>query len=195
MATTYLPPGVSPAPLYDDALADVFQTNVVGVTGVTGSLVRPRWQPEPPNQPDFTTNWVAIGVTVMEGDKYAYKNHDPSLNGGLGGDYLEKDERIELVMSFYGPNASGLCKRYEDGLQIDRNRDDLLGYGIKLTEVLPARNIPALFKNKWVTRVDMTVVFRRRIKRVYGIPSVVGIPNSLLNNEQYESPITLPPAP
>lgn len=195
MATTYIPPGSSPAPIYDDALVDAFQANVVGVTGLSGTLVRPRWQPEPPNQPSFDTNWAALGVTVMDGSRFAYKSHDPSANGGLGADYLEKDERIEVMLSFYGPNASSLAKRYEDGLQIDRNRDDLLNYGIKLVEVLAVRNIPALLKDKWVARVDMTVSFVRRIRRVYGIATVVGIPNSTLNNEQYTTPITIPPAP
>lgn len=196
MATTYLAPGASPAPIYDDALVDVFQINVVGITGIPGNLVRPRWQPEPPNQPDFNVNWAALGVTVADGDRFAYKAHDPAGNGGLGADYLEKDERIDVMLSFYGPNALGNAKRYEDGLQIDRNRDDLLAYGIKLKEVLASRNIPALLKNKWVTRVDVPVIFMRRIRRVYGVPTVVGIPNGSLNNEQYVTQLVVtPPAP
>jgi hypothetical protein len=195
-AVSYIAPAVASPPLYDDELVDVFQTNVVGVTGIAGTLVRPRWQPEPPNQPDFSINWVAIGCTVLEGDKFAFKGHDPTANGGLGADLFEKDEMIDLVMSFYGPNASRMAKRYEDGIQIDRNRDDLLLYGIKLNSVFQApRNIPALFKNKWVTRVDLTVRFIRRIVRIYGVPSVVGIPNSTLHNEQYETPITIPSPP
>ncbi len=194
MATTYIPPMPAPAPvpIYDNALENVFHDNIVGVMTFDPTLVRPRWQPEPPNQPAFTTDWVAFGVTVTDSDKFAYQVHDPTANSGLGADQFEKDERIEILLSFYGPNSYMNSKLYGDGLQIDRNRDDLLAYGIKFVEVSEARNVPALLKDKWVKRVDVTATFRRRIKRTYGIVTVVGIAPGTINNEQYTTSFKLP---
>lgn len=192
---SYLLPSSSPAPIYGDALDDVFQINIAGITGITDTtLIRPRWQPEPPNQPDFGTNWVAFGVQVVDGDRFSYRKHDPTGNGGLGSDSLEKDETLQLLISFYGPNGTAICKQYQDGLQIDRNRDDLMVYGIKLVEVQEARVLPALLKEKWVRRIDISATFRRRIKRSYSIPTVVG-DSVNLDNEQYQTPIVIPPLP
>ena len=192
---SYLLPSSSPAPIYGDALDDVFQINIAGITGITDTtLIRPRWQPEPPNQPDFSTNWVAFGVQVVDGDRFSYRKHDPTGNGGLGSDLLEKDETLQLLISFYGPNGTAICKQYQDGLQIDRNRDDLIVYGIKLVEVQEARVLPALLKEKWVRRIDISATFRRRIKRSYSIPTVVG-DSVNLDNEQYQTPIVIPPLP
>jgi len=59
---------VTTSPLMDAALDAVFQALVVGITGLPGTLVRPRWQPVPPTQPSVTTNWAAIGVTTNAAD-------------------------------------------------------------------------------------------------------------------------------
>lgn len=190
MATSFMPPAVATPPIYDDALEDAFQATIVGITGIAGDLVRPRWQPEPPNQPAFTANWVAFGIMNMDGDRYAWQGHDPSLNGGLGGNKLERDERLQVLHSFYGPLAQQYMNRYKDGLQVGVNRYALLAFDIKLTECLDGVNVPALMKNKWVKRVDMRALFVRRIKREYAVPSLLSATVGL-NNEEYITPINI----
>jgi hypothetical protein len=181
---TFLAPAVASPPLYDDPLEDAFQATIVGITGIAGDLVRPRWQPEPPNQPPFTTNWVAFGIMTMDGDRYAWQGHDPTLNGGTGGNKFEKDERLNVLHSFYGPGSQQMAARYKDGLQIGLNREALLAFDIKLTECLETVNVPALMKNKWVKRVDMRALFVRRIKREYAVPSLLTATVGL-NNDIY----------
>jgi hypothetical protein len=56
-------PTSPPSPLDGDDLEDYIQQFVAGVAGMDGTLVRPRWQPEPSNIPDFDVTWCATGIT------------------------------------------------------------------------------------------------------------------------------------
>lgn len=44
----------------------------VGLSGLPGNLVFPRWQVAPPKQPDLYTNWMSIGVTSIKPDANGY---------------------------------------------------------------------------------------------------------------------------
>ena len=160
----YLAP-VSSA-IYDDALDDTFQALIAALTGVSGDLVRPRWVVEPSNRPDFATNWVAFGCSKGEVDTFAYDRHDPTNPGSTS---VERDEILSVFCSFYGPNAHGLCERMRDGLEVSQNRDVLSAVGIALVEVQEAAVLPSLLKEKWIRRVDVTVMFRRRTGRKFAI--------------------------
>lgn len=63
-------------PLEGQALTNFLQEQIVGVTGIAGNLVRPRWQPEPPLLPDATIDWIAFGITERKGQTYAYTYHE-----------------------------------------------------------------------------------------------------------------------
>src|ERR1022692_10145 len=65
----------------DDALDALLQGLVVGVTAIPGNLVRPRWQPVPPPQPDQNTNWCAIGVVDEEPEPNVSTVHTAAGNG------------------------------------------------------------------------------------------------------------------
>jgi hypothetical protein len=182
----YLTPDISLTPIYDEALEDVFQANVAGITATDPTLVRPRWQPEPPNQPAFTTDWVAMGVSVTAQDWGVYQAHDPTIvttPPGSGGDRVERDEFLELLLSFYGPNCHARMAQWRDGIMIEPNRWELYTYGIKLVEVMDPVYLPALLKETNVKRVDLRANFARRIKRVYAIQSVADVTVAINNVE------------
>jgi hypothetical protein len=65
----------------DDALVGVLHDMVVGVTGLPASLVRPRWQPQPPTQPSVSTAWCAIGITRYEPYDYPQWTQDEDTSG------------------------------------------------------------------------------------------------------------------
>lgn len=191
----YLAPNSTPVVIDDDALDDAFHDLMAGITGVSGSLVRPRWQATPPTQPDFTTDWIAFGVSVSDVDQFAYIGHDPAGNGGLGTNQVERDEVLKLQCSFYGPNCKTKMSLFRDGLQVDSNRFDLEALGVKFIEMQETINLPALMKERWVKRLDVTSIFRRRVKRVYSIPSLLGIPTQIdLDNEKYHVILPVPPS-
>lgn len=166
-------PQSTPVPLMDDALDDLFQANIVNITGIVGSLVRPRFQPEPAAHPEHNVDWVAFGVVTQDADTFPSITHDPNGDSGAGTDLVERDELITLNLSFYGPNNGRLSSQYREGLFVEQNRWDLAAQGVGLVSVGPVINLPALLKDKWVKRKDTKVIFRRRSGRVYKVPSLV----------------------
>lgn len=189
-----LVPGVAPfpVPIYGDPLLDLFHDTIQGIIGFTdGSLVRPRWQPDPPNIPDFSVDWVAFGIVMTKKDWQPYQFHDPTANDGNGAQVFERDEELTILHSFYGPNSQQLQSQYEDGLQIDQNRGLLDINGIKLMSMQDAYQLPALLKEKWVKKVDQRVVFRRRIRRVYPTLTLLAA-NVDIINEQFTTHVVIP---
>ena len=144
---------------YDLSLEDILHNIVQGMTAIDGTLVRPRWQVEPPQQPDFSTDWVAFGVVRSEVDTFALSSHDPT---GSGSSSVVRDEILHVLHSFYGPNGQARCEAFRDGFEVEQNRDFMLFYNLGLVEVEEVTTLPALMKEKWVRRVDVSVAYRRR---------------------------------
>ena len=173
----FLVPGPTPAPFEDLSLEDFLGQFVVGLTGLDGSLVRPRWQPEPPNLPDFGTDWAAFGVTTQTPDTYGYVQHvgrdtDPDYTGR---DELQRHESVETLCSFYGPNAERYAQQFCDGFLIAQNREVLLLNGFGQTETLGPRAAPALIKERWTRKYDVTWNLRRQIRRSYGVLNIASV--------------------
>ena len=185
----YLTP-VAPLPIYDDALVDALQATITGITGNTGSLIRPRWQPEPVTKPDSSVNWVAFGITNLEPDTFPFEEMAPDGQTMT----VQYSETLQVLHSFYGPAASAMASRFRTGLMVSQNRDPLRAAGILLVAAEKLVNLPALFKEKWVQRVDLTVYYRRVVSHTYQIRSVVSA-GAGLDNELYVTPIPVPTPP
>jgi len=180
------------SPIYDDPLDDYFHEFLVGLSGIPGDLVRPRWQPEPPNQPNFTINWLAFGFPRITEDAFAYQGQGPD-NPETG--LVQRDEVLTMLMSFYGPQGGQIGKQVSASIQLSQNRAYLRTQQISLIEVEDQIKLPALLKEKWVPRVDINVRFRRRAGWVFAIRSVESA-QAGLDNEIYITPIIVePPTP
>lgn len=186
----YILPDALPAVLADNALEDLMQGVLAGVTGIAGNMVRPRWQPEPPNQPDFSENWCAFGITVLPADKYVYLRmiDEDTVE-------LECSEELDVLVSFYGPLCQTYASRWRDGLQIQQNRAALSAQKVKLVTVGDQRQVPALFKQLWTKRIDIPTRFRRWVTRRYSQAAIASATVGL-DNELYITPIVVnPPTP
>lgn len=172
----FIAPNVSPAPLEGQAFDGFLQQIIVGITGMTGSLVRPRWQPEPPNLPAIGTTWAAFGVMLTTPDTYAAIIH---RGAGEGTDELQRHETNEVLISFYGPDADLYASRLRDGLQIAQNREMLFLNGMAHVETKAPISVPTLVKERWLYRLDVTWVMRRAIQRVYPILNVLSAQGSI----------------
>jgi len=159
-----LPTGT--APPYDAALDAIFQAMVVGITGLPGNMVRPRWQVTVPKQPPPATDWCAVGVTVIEPDAGPAIIHDGS---GDGHDQSQRHETINVLLSFYGPNAATNMAFARDGIAIPQNAGAVAAAGVSFVGTGQSVIAPDLINQQWVRRWDLPMTFRRNAERTYPI--------------------------
>jgi hypothetical protein len=195
----YLPPLPPPAPgpLEGQALFEFFQQFFVNLTGLPGTLFFPRWQSEPPNLPAFGTDWAAFGITKRSTSTFAYVRHVPGVNGPTpvsGYNEYQRHEELDILVSFYGPDADTYAALVRDGVQITQNLEVLELNSMGLIETLDLLTVPELVKERWLYRVDLTVRIRRLIVRQYAILDVV-TSGVVINNEQYLTTIPVDTGP
>jgi hypothetical protein len=166
----YLSPAASPAPLEGQALNRFLQGIVVGITGLPGNMVRPRWQAEPPNIPAFGVDWAAIGIIDRKADTFASQIHSPTGNGS---DTVYRQEILEVLCSFYGPDADQYASYLREGLSVSQNRETLQQNAFGLIDVGDVKTVPDFVKERWIYRVDVTIRFRRAIEYVYPVLNIL----------------------
>jgi hypothetical protein len=164
----YLQP-VGTAPPQDADLDAIFQQMIVGLTGLPGNMVRPRWQPTVPKQPEPTANWCAVGVMDVEPDPYAYEEESAD---GTSTKQI-RHEIIPVLCSFYGPHGRAFASQARDGIQLSQNNAMLDLHEMGLVEASRITPAPELVNQQWIRRFDLTMRIRRRIVRTYQVLSVL----------------------
>jgi hypothetical protein len=187
----YLAPVDAQPPPEDAALDAIFQTMVAGITGIPGSLVRPRWQPVVPKQPEANVNWCALSVSsqtmdagpaimhqssyfqdVVASDGSPVTTADGSAADAVnlnGRDVMLRHEDIEVLCSFYGPNAKGFAHQLVDGLYVAQNNEQIKALDMAFTGTSDVRAAPDMVNEQWIRRYDLTLHFRRKVTRTYAV--------------------------
>jgi len=168
------------APVDDDELDTLLQTLVAGVTGMAGEAVRPRWQPEPPNLPNFYMTWCAVGVIARRADTFVAMIHYPE-----GYDLLLRNEALEVLATFYGPKCHGMATRLRDGLMVDQNRELLWRNHMEMVEVGDIRSTAELIKQRWLPRADVDIHLNRQVRRTYPILNIESAHGSVTNQRGF----------
>lgn len=169
----YLSPSSTNGDLNDLALAKFLQQIVVGITGMPGNMVRPRWQPEPPNIPDFTSNWAAIGPGNRKRDPFSAVIHNPS---GDGSNTVVRNRTMDILCSFYGPSSETNSELLAMGLELPQNREAMQLAGFALVSGAGDSTIvPVLIKERWQYRVDIPFTIRQQQQYTYPILNLEGI--------------------
>lgn len=139
----------------EERLEDALHDMVCGLTGLAGSLVRPRWQPLPPAAPGSGVDWCAVGI-MAEGAPGGAAWHADGLTR------LEVHETLTVMCSFYGPRARALARALRDGLWIEQNRAMLRESAnlalVRVGDIIPA---PELVNTRWLRRQDVTLTLTR----------------------------------
>ncbi|MBR8344226.1 phage neck terminator protein [Burkholderia ambifaria] len=162
----YLAPAADAPPAEDDALDDLVHDLIAGITALSPDLVRPRWQPTVPKQPEPGTDWCAFGVQEQEPDAGPAIQHDGT---GDGSDTYVRHQGLDVMCTFYGPRAKGYAQRLADGLAIPQNREQLQLQDMAFVGTSVIRPAPDFVNQQWVRRYDMTVTLRRKITRTYAV--------------------------
>src|SRR5690606_4618571 len=92
-----------------------------GISGLNGTLVRAKFQKNPPPQPsDIDTNWIGFSLNTItqDGNAYVGMDEDDVMN-------LQRQELIEVQCSIYGALASETAGKLSDGFQIQQNLEAL----------------------------------------------------------------------
>lgn len=154
----------------DGAFEDQIQAAIVGITALPGDMVRPSWQPNPPQKPDLNVDWCAYRVESTEPNWTGAIIHHPE---GQGTDELRRHETVNLLVSFYGPHSEGYAGRLRDGMLIPQNMEAFKAQGLAFLEAGRLMNAPEYVNNQWVTRRDLTVKLRRVVIRTYDVLNVL----------------------
>lgn len=166
----YLSPLPIPAVLEDDDLDDFFQEIFVGITGLPGEMFFPRWQPEPPNLPPVDANWASFGITLTKPDTFAAELPDSA--DGLSRE-IQQHEVIDILASFYGPNANRYAGLLRMGFQVAQNREVLTQNAMAFVSSGEPVSVPSLVKDKWKKRVDLPLRIRREVRRIYAVENLL----------------------
>ena len=170
----YLLPGPTPAPLEGQALLQFLTTWVSGVSGLPGRLVRPSWQTEPPNIPPADTCWCAVAIQSRPSDDFAWVD----WNSADSNYQFWRQETLQILASFYDTGFTGQADQYaaqfRDGVQVPQNREALTLQNFGVARTGDLLTVPSLLKIRWLYRVDLDVVLRRQITRVYPVDTFAG---------------------
>lgn len=139
---------------------DVFAALVQALTGLSENRVRPRWQPKPPKAPGPEVDWCAVGI-VRRSAPPVSEVRRVRLPDGTESSRVETHELLEVLASFYGPQADELALALREGLQVEENRYPLREANMAYVQAGPLTHVPELVNMKFVYRVDLPLTFRR----------------------------------
>jgi hypothetical protein len=172
------------------------QTMVSQLSNLPGTLVRPRWQPMPPTQPDAGTTWAAVGILRTEADQFPYIVHDPSTTlpgqSSPGVDRMQRHATISVIVTYYGPLAEDSAAMLRDALYVPQNMEPLTAISAKILEVHDMNRVPEIINQQFIDRVDLRIDLRQQINRVYPIFDIASAAVQV-NTEQGSTIVTVVP--
>lgn len=178
----YLIP-VGTAPLEGGQLLDFLQEVIVGVTGLEGKMVRPRYVAEPANIPTAGDAWCAFDIMKRPSDMFPQVEHVTNDTYPEGADVMQRQETLHVLASFYDLGVDGLADKYasllRDGLIIAQNREVLMANGFDFAYSGELQPVPVLLKMRWQYRVDIELTFRRQMNRTYNVLDLKKLDGSL----------------
>lgn len=191
----YLQP-TNPPPLEGAALEDFFHDILVGWSGLANELVRPAYQPEPPNLPEKSAGaWIGFYFI----DKYS--DPMPFVGQVQEGDavqqsQLQQHEEFDVHCSIYGVGAGSqaraVAKLIRANASVPQNQEALYSQGMALIEIMPPQPAPVLTKTIWLYRVDMDIRIRRIIVRDYAVETIQGAEIDLIAQTGQVTEIDVP---
>ena len=145
-------------------LEDVLHEMFTGITGFAGELVRPRWQPDPPEVPEPDVNWCAFGITQFDPANFPEIRHH---GDGDGHDELVDYEELQVLVSFYGPLHMVNARALRRGLHVPQNRALLRPAGLAFVRAGSITPVPEMVAFGWRARADVPLTFRLETRSTF----------------------------
>lgn len=162
----------------DKILLRTFHDLFVGISGLDNTLVRPRFQRNPPPIPTSEVDWIAFGIQELEEDFTPFKKVN---NDGLTSDYVYTD-KIVLLLSFFGDNSEKYFGRVYQGLQVEQNRTALR---IKNITFQNAEKMFSRYENindQFYKRTDALFNFNRKRVDNFAEMSLLSLQDNIITN-------------
>lgn len=161
-------------PIDANTLKRFLHNVIVGITGLTDALVRPAYQPNPPTIPDLTVDWCSFYISLKTTNSSLpwYKQDD--LSG-----VMSRNENVDMLTSFYGPNCISYATILRDGFQICQNNDVMATVDMGFIGTSDMTYFPELINDKWYERADITINLNRKVSRTYEILKILSIEGTI----------------
>lgn len=169
------------------ALRNFMQEVFVGITGLQNTFVRPRFQLDPPPMPEPEVNWLSFDIRERRRDANAVLQVVPDDETKSD---LIRHEEFSTFCSFYGPSGAGYAELLLDGLELAQNRERLLLNGFGFVDSQPTQFVPEQIDERWFSRTDVSIRFRREISKRYEILCFVGA-NGEIITEKFSIPVNV----
>jgi hypothetical protein len=186
----YLGPQEPPGPMTGNTWQDFIHDVIAGVTGLDGSMVRPRWQTVPPNRPDITDNWCGFGIVSTTADYCPVFIHvDRGDHGRFpdGFDALQQMEENTIECAFYGPDCEKYVSYLQRGLWVPQNQAAFRLNAVGLVSVSGTTHAADLVKQQWWPRSDISFIVRREVRYDYAVLNLLRAQVDLKANPPGES--------
>jgi hypothetical protein len=151
---------------------------LVGVSGLSNTLVRPAFQKDQPIAPSVNTTWLAFDQNTVISSGYL----DLQQNTNNATAYMTCLTSVRLVC--YGPTSMDLAFNLKMNLMINQNWEQLNSSGFYLVGSGDIVRAAELVGDQWLDRHDLTFDLRFRLPKNYDIKTLLGADINL-NNEFY----------
>lgn len=164
---------------------------LLGLTGLTGNYIMPRWQLIPPNIPNSeTTDWMTFGITRKKRLGTDYRVHFSNSSFPLGGNQSTRWEKFWLLCSMYGPNQDLTETKISQGIFEPQNSESLLANYIRPISTNETVIVPELIKSVWITHWDLEIEFIRAVVLDYNINDLTSATGQLKTDTGLTETIT-----
>lgn len=171
------------APIGDNALARVMHGLIAGVTGLSGSMVRKKWQRNMPAIPANGIDWCAFAIANVE----AYNTYQVQIVSGNDTAMRQSQyEAFDLECSFYGDNCQQYAAMLRDGLHVAQNREAMYLAGIAVRGGTVIVHVPELINDQWQDRCDITIAMARDTSAQYDVLHFLGAHGSIVDDAGIE---------
>jgi hypothetical protein len=168
-------------------VVDLLTALVVQTTLLPPTMVRPRWQPTPPEQPPAGASWAAVGIPQRTGQGYTHQAMSTLPGTTTEALLLRRWVSFQVLFSFYGPDAEDVAELFRDSIFLVQNLAGLYAYGIKVTWAEEVLAVPDLTNLQWIDHQDIRVDFVREYDRYYPMQHVIEANGTIVTDVGYHT--------